>query len=161
LPFSSASYDREEILSLFDGTGEHPPSKVQRYLITTAVFVALLVGSLWYLLRFHSEKTIVRNFLTSVAAGQMEHAYQTWKPQSSYSYKDFLEDWGPKGYYGPVKSFKFEDAQHPRNGSGVVVIVDVSPYWPFPSSDDEARQTKTKEVKIWVQFTDHSLSFAP
>ncbi len=148
-------------MDLFDSTSEHPPSKIRRYIITTAVFVALLTGTLWYLLRFHSEKTVVRHFFDTVVAGQTEQAYRIWKPQPGYSYKDFLEDWGPNGYYGPVKSFKFEDTQHPRNGSGVVVVVELSPYRPFPRSDEVAEQEKTKEVKIWVQFNDHSLSFAP
>jgi hypothetical protein len=149
-------------LGLFDSTSEHPPSRVRRYIVTTVVFVALLTGYLWFFfLRFHSEKAIVRNFFKTLAAGQMEQAYQIWKPQSSYSFKDFLDDWGPNGYYGPVKSFKFEHTQLPRNGSGVVIVVEVSPYQPFPPPNDEAGQTKTKEVKIWVQFTDHSLSFAP
>ncbi len=148
-------------MGLFDNTSEHPPSKLRRYIITSAVFIALLTAGIWYLLRFHTEKTIVMNFLKTVVADQTEQAYQMWKPEPGYSYKDFLDDWGPNGYYGPVKSFEFEDAEHPHGGSGVVVAVLVSPYNPFPASDDLAKQAKTKEVKIWVEFKDHSLSFAP
>lgn len=148
-------------MGLFDDTSEHPPSKVRRYIITSVVFIALVAFGIWHLLRYHSEKLLVKDFLNTVVAGQSEEAYRKWKPEPGYSYKDFLEDWGPDGYYGPVKSFKFEDVEHLRGGSGVVVVVLVSPYQPFPAPDDAAEQSKTKEVKIWVEFKDHSLAFAP
>jgi hypothetical protein len=43
----------------------------------------------------------------------------------------------------------------------VIVTVEVSPYSPFPANNDEAKQNKTKEVRLWVQFKDQSLGFAP
>jgi hypothetical protein len=147
---------------LFDSTQEElRHSKLWRYVITMVVFIALVVGTSWYLLRFYKEKDTIRYFLNTVAAGNMQQAYQIWKPSESYSFKDFLDDWGPDGYYGPVKSYRVERAAHRKNGSGVDIIVDVSPYKPFPSDDDAAKQSKTKEIDLWVQFTDHSISFPP
>lgn len=152
-------------MSVFDSSEEHPPAKVRRYIITGVTFVILVALGIQYLMRYHTEKNTVRNFLTTVAGGNLEQAYKLWKPAETYSYKDFLEDWGPNGYYGPVKSFRIEDASVMKRGSesasGVIVTVEVSPYSPFPANNDEAKQNKTKEVRLWVQFKDQSLGFAP
>jgi hypothetical protein len=152
-------------VGIFDSTEEHPPAKIRRYIITGIAFVALVAGGCWYLLRYHTEKNTVRHFLNAVAAGNMEEAYGIWKPVPTYSFKDFLDDWGPEGYYGPVKSFHVEGAEEIKRGSqpvsGVVITVEVSPYTPFPGNDDVAKQSKTKEVHLWVEFKDLSISFPP
>lgn len=148
-------------MGLLDSTSEHPASRLRRYLITTIIFIVLLVFGGWWLLRFHAEKVTVKHFLDTVAAGNMEEAYHIWKPLPSYSYKDFLEDWGPDGYYGPVKSSHFEDAERPKNASGAIIVCEVSPFAPFPDAHDDVKQAKTKEVRIWVEFKDQSMSFPP
>lgn len=152
-------------MALFDGTEEHPPSKIRRYIITGLTFVILVVLGCWYLLRFHQETTTVKNFLNTVASGNFDLAYQMWKPAPSFSFKDFMEDWGPNSYYGPVKSFHIENAEEMKHGSdspsGVIVTVEVSPYDTFPSRDDAAKENKIKEVRLWVQFKDQSLGYPP
>lgn len=149
-------------MGLLDQTEEHPASKLRRYLITAAVFVLLAWGGLWWMLRYHAEKTVVYHFMNAVAAGSLQQAYGMWSPSPSYSYQDFVSDWGPDGYYGPVKSFNVKGTYHPPNGStGVVIIVDLSPYQPFPEKDDALRQSKSKEVRLWVQFKDRSVEFPP
>lgn len=152
-------------MSVFDSSEEHPPAKLRRYIITGVTFVILVALGMQYLMRYHTEKVTVRNFMTTVAVGNLEQAYKLWKPAETYSYKDFLEDWGPSGYYGPVKSFRIEDATVMKRGSesasGVIVTVAVSPDSPFPANNDEAKQNKTKEARLWVQFKDQSLGFAP
>ena len=152
-------------MSVFDSSEEHPPAKIRRYIITGVTFVILVALGIQYLMRYHTEKVTVRNFMTAVAAGNLEEAYKLWKPAETYSFKDFLEDWGPKGYYGPVRSFRIEDATVMKRGSesasGVIVTVAFSPDSPFPANNDEARQNKTKEARLWVQFKDQSLGFAP
>jgi hypothetical protein len=152
-------------VALFDGTAEHPPSKALRYLITTLVFIALIAGASWYLLRFHSELQTTRHFLDYVVAGKMEDAYKMTKPTPSYSLKDFLDDWGPEGYYGPVKSYHLEHAEERKQGpeppSGVVITIELSPYDVFPASSDAAKQSKTKEVRLQIEYKDESVGFAP
>jgi hypothetical protein len=76
-------------LGLFDTTSEHPHSRMRRYLITTLVFIALVLGGIWWLLRYHQEKVTARHFLTAVVAGRMEEAYKIWKPSQTYTFKDF------------------------------------------------------------------------
>jgi hypothetical protein len=149
-------------VGLFDTTSEHPQSKMLRYLITTLVFLALVAGGIWWMLRFHQEKVTARRFLNAVVSGQMEEAYKLWKPSATYGYQDFLEDWGPNGFYGPVRSYHYEDAERlPKSGSGVLIVVDVSPYSPFPDGNDGIKQSKTKEVRLIVEFSDQSIAFQP
>jgi hypothetical protein len=49
----------------------------------------------------------------------------------------------------------------PSGSSGVVIIVDVSPYTPFPEKDDALKQSKSKRVRLWVQFSNYSVQFPP
>ena len=145
-------------MGLLDTTEEHPASKLRRYIITTVVFILLVAFGIWWMLRFHQEKLTVRHFLDAVVAGKMDDAYKMWKPAPSYTYKDFIDDWGPNGYYGPVKSYHYEDAQKPaKSESGVIIVFEVSPDATFPGADD----SKTKEVRVWVTFADQSMSFPP
>ena len=149
-------------MGLFDSTEEHPPSKVLRYIITGVVFVGLIAGFLAYQLRFHTEERTLRHFMDAVVAGKMDEAYRIWKPSETYSFKDFLEDWGPDGYYGPIKSYHLEHIEKNKpNASGVVATIELSPYQPFPDDHDAAKQSKTKEVRLWVEFKDQSLGFPP
>ena len=149
-------------MGLFDSTEEHPPAKARRYIITGIVFIAIIVGYCAYSLRFHTEEKTIRHFMDAIVAGNMDEAYRIWKPSETYSFKDFLEDWGPNGYYGPIKSYHVEHLEK-RNptASGVVATIKFSPYQPFPDDRDAAKQSKTKEVGIWVEFKDQSLSFPP
>jgi hypothetical protein len=147
---------------LFDAPQEEQhSSKLRRYIITGLVFLALVTGTSWYFLRYYKEKDTVRHFLDEVVAGNMQEAYQIWKPSTSYSFKDFLDDWGPNGYYGPVRSYRVAHTTRRKDSTGVDVIVEVSPYKPFPSDNDAAAQSKTKEIDLWVQLSDQSLSFPP
>ncbi len=149
-------------MSLLDSTSEEPRSKLRRYVVSALALVLLVTLAGWYLFRFHSEKNTVEHFFDALVAGDTERAYQIWKPQASYTYKDFLDDWGSSGYYGPVKSYRIETAQAaPREGSGVIVVVELSPYQPFPTDNDPVKNRRTKEVRIWVERRDKSLGFPP
>ena len=156
-------------MGLFDSGEEHPPHKIRRYIITGVAFVVVVTfGVGWWpgtLLRYRTERSTARRFLNTVAAGNLQDAYQIWNASPSYSFKDFLEDWGPESYYGPVRSYDIESIEEIKRGpeppSGVVVTIKLSPYRPFPSSSDTVKQSKTKEVRLWVQFKDRFVSYAP
>ncbi|MGA2509297.1 MAG: hypothetical protein ABSG27_03640, partial [Candidatus Acidiferrales bacterium] len=70
-------------MGLFDSSEEHPPSKILRYIITAAVFLGLLGGTAWWMLRFHAEKVTVHHFMNAVVAGDMQRAYKIWQPAPS------------------------------------------------------------------------------
>ena len=56
--------------------------------------------------------------MSTVSQGDLQKAYQIWQPSQSYSFKDFTEDWGPGGYYGPVKSYRIGRPEHVKDGDG-------------------------------------------
>jgi hypothetical protein len=150
-------------VGIFDSSEEHPPAKLRRYLITVVAFAAAVFFFLWYPmgLRFHKERSTVHHFMNALVAGNLQEAYRTWKPSPSYAMKDFLEDWGPDGYYGPVKSYKIESSEGVKNGSSAAITVAVSPYQPFPEESDEVKQSKTQKITLWVDPKDESISFPP
>jgi hypothetical protein len=151
-------------VSLLDGANQPPPSKAPRYiiigvLVVVAVYVVTMFVSHELLLK--RQEQVVENFLNALVSGDFQHAYELWQPTESYSLKDFEDDWGLNGYYGPVKSFQIDSAFEPRRSSSdVAVRVLISPYHPFPKNDP-VEQSKTKQVVIWVNRDNHSLSMGP
>ena len=111
--------------------------------------------------RYHPEKKVTKAFFDALVAGDTDTAYVLWKPTQSYRKPDFLADWGPTGYYGPVKSFKIMSANAPRNSNSVEVNVAVSPYAPLPEESDGAKSSKTRVVTLWISPSDKSFSFPP
>jgi len=148
-------------VGLLDGDSEEPKSKLRRYIVSGMAFALLVYLAAWWVLRFHTEKNTVDSFFDALVAGDTQLAYQIWKPQPSYKYENFLGDWGPQGVYGPVKSFRIETAQKPPNASGVVVVVELSPFEKFPEDSEQEKLPRLKEVRLWVERRDQSLSFAP
>ena len=96
-------------MGLLDGDKEGVDLNLKKYVLPVIV-VALIVLGAWYIFRFYPEKRAVTKFLDAAVAGDLVQAYQIWKPQPSYTYENFLEDWGPNGFYGPVKSYRIETA---------------------------------------------------
>jgi hypothetical protein len=148
-------------VGLLDAKEVAPRSKVQRYAISGAALVILLAFGVWYFyLRFLSERRTIASFMDAVVAEQFETAYQIWKPHGSYTYDDFLEDWSPTGYYGPIKSYHIYSTRSPGGASGTVVVVEVSPEAVFPAEADP-KSASTRVVSLWVEARDLSLSFPP
>jgi hypothetical protein len=78
--------------------------------------------------------------------------------------EDFLADWGPNGYFGPVKSYRVMRESSPAGSNAVEVAVAISPYSPMPSPVDPAtkeQSQKTRVIGIWVVTSDKSLTFPP
>jgi hypothetical protein len=156
-------------VGLLDATELRPPSRIRRYAIivvaviaTYAAFAGVLPRFFWYPIYYYSELHATHKFMNAVAAGDVQRAYGMWNASPSFSLKDFSDDWGPDGYYGPVKSFNVKDIYRPPNGStGLVVIVEVSPYQQFPEKDDAVKQNKTKEVHLWIQLKDRTIEYPP
>jgi hypothetical protein len=149
-------------VGLLDSIAEEPRSKTLRYTVSGVALVILLAFGFWFfVLRFLTEKRTVGHFMDAVVAERFDAAFQIWKAHGSYTYKDFLADWSLTGYYGPVKSYRIENAQLPLNGgSGLVVVVETSPYQPFPANQDP-KSGRNREVRLWVERSDQSMSFPP
>jgi hypothetical protein len=143
---------------------EEPKSQLLRYSVTGVAFVILVSFGIWYgwfLFFFEPERRTVEHFMNAVVSGDLPQGYKIWKPHgTSYSFDEFKADWGVSGYYSPLKSYRIETAEQPRDGSGVIVVVEISPFEPFPPNSDP-RSGRNREVSIWVERSDQSLSFPP
>jgi hypothetical protein len=125
-----------------------------------AVLIALVVV-LYFAFRYYPEKKAAEHFFDALVAGETDKAYAMWKPSANYKMKDFLSDWGPQGYYGPIKSYKIMGAKAPQKSTSVEVDIAISPFTPFPDISDADKSRKTKVVPLWVQPSDKSFSFPP
>lgn len=137
------------------------PEKSRAMAFTIAAVSVVAIVVLYFVFRYYPEKKAAEHFFEALAAGKTDRAYQLWKPGPSYSMKDFLADWGPEGYYGPVKSYEILRACSPRSANTVDVRVAVSPFSPMPNASDPEKSRKTKVVDVWVVISDKSLSFPP
>ncbi|HEV2388880.1 MAG TPA: hypothetical protein VGS20_16685 [Candidatus Acidoferrales bacterium] len=142
----------------------HPDPPHRKYIkrgLLTLFIAVILGGTLWYLFRFSAEKKTTEVFLSEVMSGEYQQAYRTWHAGASYDYNDFLQDWGPNGYYGPVRSYQIVATHQPKDGSGIIIVVDLSPFKPFPSDNDFEKGRQTKQVRLWVEVHDQRISYAP
>ncbi len=131
---------------------------------TIAALVLIAVVSLWWAFRFYPEKRAAEHFFDALVAGDTGTAYRLWKPKPSYKMEDFLADWGPTGYFGPVKSYHIIRARSPIGSNAIEVAVAVSPFsqMPDPANPSTKEQSqKTRVIGIWVVSKDKSLTFPP
>jgi hypothetical protein len=92
-------------MTLLDATPPKQPRKIGRYVLLALVII--IVGGMAYiLLRNFPEERAVSRFLTTLEQGNYQEAYRLWQPAASYSYHDFIHDWGEQGDYGKIRTFK-------------------------------------------------------
>jgi hypothetical protein len=148
-------------MALLDPTLE--ASEKRRHWVFVAFVLALIaVVALYFVFRYYPEQRAAQKFFDTLASGDSKAAYQLWHPQPSYRMQDFLTDWGPNGYYGPVKTYKIIRITAPRDSKNSVALeVALSPYLPMPDASDGEKSRKTRVVTIWMNTDDKSLSFPP
>ena len=138
----------------------HKKSRAMAFTIAAIAIIAVV--GLWYTFRFYPEKKTAEKFFNAVVAGDMNGAYQLWQAGPSYKMQDFLADWSPTGYYGPIKSYEIMKVRSPRgSSSSVEVRVAISPFAPMPGSNDPEKSQKTRVVSVWIDAKDRSFSFPP
>jgi hypothetical protein len=147
-------------MSLFDPPADKP-DKSRAMAFTIAALSVVLIVVLWFTFRYYPEKRAAEHFFDVLIAGDTAQAYQLWQAGPTYPMKDFLADWGPNGYYGPVKSYKIIRTKGPSGSHAVAVSVEVSPFSPMPDISDTEKSRKTKLVEVWVQAENKSFSFPP
>jgi len=135
------------------------PDRSRAMAFTVAALAALAIVALYFQFRYYPEKKAAERFFDALVAGDTAKAYELWKPGPSYTMKDFLADWGPQGYYGPVKSYRIVRAKAPSGSNAVAISVEVSPFSPIPDASDTEKSRKTKVVEVWVLASDKSFSF--
>jgi hypothetical protein len=120
-------------IMLLDAEPPKPPSKFRRYVpLPLQILLVLVVLGLGGFLTFRywnwRQERAVSRFLTTLEQGNFQKAYQLWQPSPSYTYENFLHDWGEQGDYGRIRKFEILDSE--SKGQSVVVTVsinDVSP----------------------------------
>jgi hypothetical protein len=130
----------------------------RRLLISTTIFVILMIGFLAWNFRFWPEEHIVSQFFDALQNKQYETAYGIWfrdadwqqhkDKYSQYPYNEFYQDWGPGGEWGLIKSHRVYASGTPKGGgSGVIVEVIVN--------------DRSEHARVWVQKADKTLTFSP
>ena len=147
-------------ISLLEPTVEKP-QKSRVMLFTVAALALVLAVVLWFTFRYYPEKKAAAHFFDALVAGDTNKAYELWKPSATYRMSDFSADWGPGGYYGPVKSYKIVGAKAPRKSDSIEVDVAISPFSPMPEASDGEKSQKTRVVRLWILPSDKSISFPP
>jgi len=137
------------------------PQKSRVMIITVTALALTLAIVLWFTFRYYPEKKAAAHFFDALVAGDTNKAYELWKPSATYRISDFTADWGPGGYYGPVKSYKIMGAKAPRKSDSIEVDVAISPFSPMPDASDGEKSRKTRVVPLWILPSDKSISFPP
>jgi hypothetical protein len=73
-----------------------------------------------YRLWDYREERAVSRFLNAVEQGNYREAYRLWQPSPSYSFDDFLHDWGEQGDYGRIRGFEILRSR--SKGSSTVIV---------------------------------------
>ena len=137
-------------------------SKSRHLKFVAGALVVLAAVVLYFAFRYYPEQRATQRFFDALVAGNTNTAYQLWKAKPSYRTQDFLTDWGPYGYYGPVKSYKIVKISRPEGSSNSVVVeVAVSPFSPMPDATDAEKSRRTRVVTVWMNTEEKSFSFPP
>jgi hypothetical protein len=118
---------------LLDAKPPKPPGKFKRYvplsiLIPLILLILVVTGVLTFRYWNFRQEHAVARFLQTLQAGNYEEAYKLWQPSSSYSYNDFLHDWGERGDFGKIRKFEILDSE--SKGASVIVTVQVNDVTP-------------------------------
>jgi len=109
-------------MTLLDAQPPRPSIKIWKPvgvgLGAVVVAVALYLG-----FRNYPEERAVARFLTTLERGDYREAYRLWQPAPSYTYENFLHDWGEQGDYGKVREFKILGSRSKGSDTVIVTVI--------------------------------------
>jgi hypothetical protein len=126
---SKSTIQRELSMALFDAQQPQPPRRIGRYILILIAVIAVSIFT-YYMVHNYPEEKAVKHFLTEVQRGDYKEAYNLWQPAPSYTYQNFLSDWGPQGDYGKIQSFDVLGSQS-KGSQTVIVTVRINGRQPF------------------------------
>ncbi len=126
-------------MTLLDAAPPKPSRKIGRYILM-ALAVVVLASIAYVVFRNFSEERAISHFLTALEQGNYQEAYRLWQPSETYTFGDFLHDWGEKGDYGKIRNFKILGSQS-KGHDTVIVIVSINGQQP-PAELVVDRRTK-------------------
>ncbi len=112
-------------MTLLDAKPPQPPKPatgIQKYLpLPILILLVALIGSFlgYYFWNYREERAVSR-FLTTLEREDYREAYRLWQPSPSYSFEDFLRDWGERGDFGKIR--KFEILHSKSKGPNTVIV---------------------------------------
>jgi len=118
--------------------------RLKKQLLIGIPLALVLAGYLYYEFKNYPEERAVSRFLAAVKQKDYQQAYTLWKPSKYYSFENFSQDWGPQGVQGAISDFDITNSR--ARGSGVLVYVKLN---------------GQKDISLWVETSDKSLSFPP
>jgi hypothetical protein len=129
------------------GAGDEKRATIIKRLLLVIAAVLVFGALPWYLFKNHGEEGKVRTLLSLLRNHDYEGAYRAWGCNDpklcSYSYQQFLEDWGPKSTADP-NQLRILDSE--SCGSGVMLAV---------------RANRDRQDTLWVEKSTGVISFAP
>ena len=107
-------------MTLLDAEPPRPQTALRKYLPVVIALVVVTGALLGYRLRNYPEERAVARFLTTLEGANFREAYRLWQPSPSYSFGDFMHDWGEQGDYGKLR--QFDILQSKSKGSDAVIV---------------------------------------
>jgi hypothetical protein len=111
-------------MTLLDATPPKPPRKIRRYILV-ALAIIIVGAAVYVAFRNFPEERAISRFLTALEQGNYREAYRLWQPSPTYSYADFLHDWGERGDYGKIRTFKILGSRS-KGAQTVIVTVTIN-----------------------------------
>ncbi len=112
-------------MTLLDARAPKPKSAFRKYWLVVAVILMAIACLVVYRLRDYPEERAVARFLTALQQGNYQEGYRLWQPSPSYSFADFLHDWGEQGDYGKIREFHILRSRS-RGPNTVVITVRIN-----------------------------------
>ena len=133
-------------MTLLDAKPPKPPIKIWKPVLL-GLGVVLIGGVLYLSFRDYPEERAVTRFLTTLQQGDYQEAYKLWQPSPSYSYTDFLHDWGEQGDYGKIREFEILGSRS-KGAYTVIITVKINSVQP-PLDIAVDRKTKGLAYSIF------------
>jgi hypothetical protein len=111
-------------MTLLDAAPPKPQRPIGRYILAAAAAILILSAG-YALFRNYPEEHAISRFLKTLEQGNYQEAYRLWQPSETYTFDDFVHDWGPNGDYGKIHSFKVLGSRS-KGANTVIVTVTIN-----------------------------------
>ncbi|MDX2153896.1 MAG: hypothetical protein SFV54_24360 [Bryobacteraceae bacterium] len=131
------------------GAADARRERIIKWLVISALVVAIGGGIAWYLFRDYREERQASLFLERLQAKDYPGAYQTWgcsqaTPCRHYPYQSFLDDWGPQSKFANPAGLKLDKQRSCM--AGIITSLNAS---------------GGEKILLWVERKDLTIGFAP
>jgi hypothetical protein len=116
-------------MTLMDAKPLKPVSGIRKHvplpiLILIVLLIAIVCGLIGFRFWNIRQERAVTRFLVTLQQGNYQEAYGLWQPATSYTFDNFVHDWGENGDYGKIREFEILGSQ--SHGDMVIVTVRIN-----------------------------------